>query len=248
MITVACVYRTGGDFDREYVRRLKDGVERNLTLPHRFACLTDDEGLNVGGLTEIVPLAHDWPGWWAKIELFKLAGPVLYLDLDMVVVGSLDKLVRKIIEQDVAFVMLRGFYRRDQCSGIMGWNGDVSHIYQAFVKAVESGVNWSPMKRAYQGYIAMQTKEGRFRGDQEWLRLYLSTNGMPVVFVQDLVDGIYSYKAHVNQGKWLPSQARIVCFHGRPRPHEVGPVPDWLNTHFWNFDRGKHESTHADKP
>ena len=37
---VACV-RTGKRYGVEYVARLKAGVARHLTMPHRFMCLTD---------------------------------------------------------------------------------------------------------------------------------------------------------------------------------------------------------------
>jgi hypothetical protein len=70
--------------------RLKAMVERQLTIPHRFVCLS-----NVCVPCERIPLTEGWPGWWSKLELFKhdLGERVLYLDLDVLVTGSLDELV-----------------------------------------------------------------------------------------------------------------------------------------------------------
>nr|WP_145924153.1 hypothetical protein [Halomonas elongata] len=40
------------------------------------------------------PLAHGWPGWWSKLELFRPhGGDLLYLDLDTVVRGDLQPLI-----------------------------------------------------------------------------------------------------------------------------------------------------------
>ena len=42
MITVACVFKTGGVYTREYVTRLKEGVEAHLDWPFQWVCLSDD--------------------------------------------------------------------------------------------------------------------------------------------------------------------------------------------------------------
>jgi hypothetical protein len=36
---------------------------------------------------------------------------------------------------------------------------------------------------------------------------------------QDVAGGIYSYKAHCSRG--VPADARVICFHGKPRPWDV---------------------------
>lgn len=97
-LTVACVLKTGPFKSRRYspkwVLRLREMVERNLSLPHRFVCLTDTD---IPGV-ETIRLRKGWPGYWSKIELF---GPnlrdcnrVLYLDLDVLVTGNLDDVVQ----------------------------------------------------------------------------------------------------------------------------------------------------------
>ena len=88
-LTVACVYRSGGKmYSTEYVRVLRDMVARNLTRPHRFVCLSDVEVP-----CERIPLITDWPGFYAKIEIFRrglFQGPVLYFDLDTIIHGSIE--------------------------------------------------------------------------------------------------------------------------------------------------------------
>lgn len=91
-INVVCL-RTGNKFDDRYVVRLHNMVERNLTLPHRFTCFTDKP---VSGVTCVRPKGA-LPGWWGKLMFFQPdlplgPGPMLYFDLDMVIVGNIDAL------------------------------------------------------------------------------------------------------------------------------------------------------------
>jgi hypothetical protein len=73
-------------------------VQRNCSRPLRVVCFTDDpDGLDP--TVEPQPLPADGlHGWWNKVALFKetlpgVNGRVLYLDLDVVVTGSLDPLL-----------------------------------------------------------------------------------------------------------------------------------------------------------
>uniref|UniRef100_UPI0035AD81A5 hypothetical protein n=1 Tax=Paenirhodobacter enshiensis TaxID=1105367 RepID=UPI0035AD81A5 len=84
----------------DYVNNLARGVRQNLSRPHRFICFTDDAtGLDAG--IEALPLPDLGlpPGHkdsrWRKLALFRrdlagLSGTALFLDLDLVVTGSLD--------------------------------------------------------------------------------------------------------------------------------------------------------------
>ena len=50
-----------------------------------------------------MPLRHAWQTWWSKVHIFESevypqigSDWVFYIDLDMIITGSLDDLVRKI--------------------------------------------------------------------------------------------------------------------------------------------------------
>lgn len=90
---VVCV-KWGTKYGADYVNKLYHGVEKFLTLPHKFICFTEDSsGLDEGIL--VTPLAEDWTGWWGKATLFGdtgYTGRMLYIDLDTVITGSLDDL------------------------------------------------------------------------------------------------------------------------------------------------------------
>jgi len=92
----------GTKFGPAYINRLYAMVARNITPPFTFTCFTDSrEGLHPEILCEDLPpldldkLPVNTPGIWNKSRLWgpalgKLKGCVLFLDLDLVVVGSLD--------------------------------------------------------------------------------------------------------------------------------------------------------------
>lgn len=97
MYTVACM-KWGDKYGPEYVNRLYNMVERNTTLPFKFICFTDNaDGLlpevSVRPLPDM-PLPPDKERGWRKLSLFRddvgLEGRVLFLDLDVVIVGNID--------------------------------------------------------------------------------------------------------------------------------------------------------------
>lgn len=79
----------------EYVNTLYAMVKRNMTLPFRFICITDDTA-GIHPAVETKPLLDDNPkGWWQKVTYFKdplydLEGPVLALDLDLLILDNID--------------------------------------------------------------------------------------------------------------------------------------------------------------
>ncbi|TSA08004.1 MAG: hypothetical protein D4R73_09110 [Deltaproteobacteria bacterium] len=199
--TIACVLKTGGDFDERYVANLKRALDRNLTHPFKFVCLTDDP--KIKGV-EIIRLTNGHPGWWSKIELFRPGAMsterVLYFDLDTLILKNIDDLLT--LGGD--FYGLRPWNRANRlagncASGIMAWkNGSHDFLYEKF-----------------------NATEINHLGDQVYISAALKAHGGTFMALQDAAPGIYSYKRECRQGV-PPRDARIVCFHGRPRVHEVG--------------------------
>lgn len=190
---MACVLRSGGrTYDESWVRKLRDGVVRNLDGCFRFVCLTDLPGIE--GI-ETQPLREGWPGWWSKVELFKpgrFEGPVLYLDLDMLVCGAIAPLAGPW----PGLVMLRDKPRLRHVanSGLMWWDGAdpcCAMIYQAF--------KFSPLS-------VMQTYSGRYGdamlGDQAFIARILAQQARPAMFWQDALPADwfleFSYGGRIN--------------------------------------------------
>ena len=130
VINVACVLRAGGKvgYDATWVAKLQRAVERNLSHPHRFVCLSDCEVP-----CERIVLEDVGKGFWSKIQLFKpnlFTGPVLYLDLDTVICSSIDPIVDCI--KDQKFVMWYEADRQIHSSAFMWWQGDHSHLWNLY--------------------------------------------------------------------------------------------------------------------
>lgn len=100
-VNVLCL-KWGDRYDAAYVNRLYRAVKANLSRPFRFVCITDNsEGFEEG--IDAVPFPEDphvlqrpWPNIFIKLRLFKkgfanLEGPTLFLDIDMLVCGPLDR-------------------------------------------------------------------------------------------------------------------------------------------------------------
>lgn len=91
----------GYTFDHDHVRILRNMVARNLTVPHRFVCVTDDEiedietikldwAKNIPG-TVFIRLMQHRPDYKRLIK----ADRVLSLDIDMVITGNIDHIVSR---------------------------------------------------------------------------------------------------------------------------------------------------------
>lgn len=139
-------------------------------------------------------------GWWAKISLFepgRFKGRCLYFDLDTVIVGSLDHMAA----YKGSFAALSDFYRPEAlASGVMMWEaGEADHIYTRWIEA--------GMPQFH-----------RF-GDGGWIGEMMPQAAR----LQKLFPGQFvSLKAHCGDG--VPYGARVVCFHGNPRPHMLADL------------------------
>lgn len=206
-VTVACVLRAGNGYGAGRVRALHRDVRRFFPDLKRFVCLTDTQ-IGDEGVTDI-PLKTSWPGWWSKVELFgpetfRAGERVLYLDLDTVVAGDLTEIAAR----PEPFLVLADFYRQpprqaetNYGSGLMMWTAPkLAVVYETF-RAACTSVMGQMGARGDQGFI-----ESMVPGAAFWQRT---------------VPGqVVSYKVHCRNRRDLPPGARVVCFHGFPRPWE----------------------------
>jgi len=197
-LTVACVLRSGGDYSPEYVRRLADGVAQHLTIPHEFVCLTDWPGILPCAR---VDLLYDWPGWWSKLELFEaFPSQTLYFDLDTTIKGSLDD----IAAHPHRFTMLQDFTKPCLASGMMAWSGDWSALCRVFASDPKGWMRHcnKPLIWGDGGFI-------------EHLIGYRGTDTFQALHPGQIASRKCSSRHSIEA-------ARVVCWHGKPRPHEAG--------------------------
>lgn len=202
MLTVICVLKSGGPYDASWVEKLKRGVERNLSVPHKFVCLSD-----VPVPCHRIKAKHDWPAWWIKIELFRkgvITPPCLYIDLDTVITGPLDEFV----DRPEDFSMLQNFHDPAVINSSLMWFRKVPHeVYDKFVQKPWQWIEY------YQ-----QFRRGNHVGDQAFIADTLRDINLIAH------PRIRSYKKHCKEA--LPEGTAIVCFHGMPRPNEI--KTEWM--------------------
>lgn len=198
---IVTVLRTSKDYKKDYVDLLYNQCKKHA--PHiEFVCLSDDP--KVPGYLK---LEHDWPKWWPKIEIFKIHGPVLYMDLDTVVLRPVDDMILEASKYD--FVSIRDFYKdkdkleRSVGSGLMYWKGDMSYLYEEFKKDPTRHMN--------------ECTTGRWWGDQGFIERYLKEK--PVFWQHISPNRVVSWKMHCRFG--IPKDASVIAFHGKPKPWEV---------------------------
>lgn len=228
-VAVFCV-KTGPKYPADYANRLWRGVGRHLSLPHTFHCLTDDDrGLDGGIKTHELP-SPDPGTCWNKLRLFArdIAAPgstILYLDLDVVLTGELDDLLSYRPGEDFLGQpdWNRPFFPQFNSSVMRFRAGAHPEVLETFLAQVSSGqlVRRDEWDATTRGTDKVTYRRGwrRFGGDQEWITFALRpkrgvrTRSFPRGWV-------VSYKKHGRRS--LPAGAKVVVFHGSPKPHEVG--------------------------
>ena len=121
-LTIACVLKEGGIYTQKHVSRLRQQIIGKISQPYEFYCLNDSP----------------FPGWWAKISLFeqsRFTGRVLYLDLDVDIVGNLDE----IADFPWPFGIINDWNGQSINSSVMVW--DAGYADSIFTKFKESDMD-----------------------------------------------------------------------------------------------------------
>ncbi len=199
-------------FGPRHVHILKNMVERNLTIPHRFVCVTDDD---VGDDIETVPL--NWekhvPGTcfirlWQRSPDYPIKGRILNLDLDVVITGNIDEIVG----------------RKEDCVWWRNPNYPMPGraFYQTSIQLFDSGTH----PELWNDFDPKKTTEWvnrRFGGaEQAWVSERLPWTEA----YWDGTHGIYGagrmFRDQMDNGvgTTLPDNARIVSFPGNRMPED----------------------------
>jgi hypothetical protein len=194
-LRLACVLKSGKDYGVKQARFLIDQLEQYAPF-HDIVCLTDIEIPGVACL----PLKFNWPSWWAKMELFRpdIEGDLLYFDLDTIIVKD----ISDVLAVD-KLTIARDFYR----DGVRREEGLQSCLM--YLPEADRADVWAAWKPELIHHYKAQGV-----GDQAFLESLWMGKAQRW---QDILPGqIVSYKVHCKTG--TPQDARIVCYHGKPRP------------------------------
>jgi len=98
-MNVICLYWQGDfrgrDFGADNIHHLWQSVWHHIDRPFDFYILSNVE-LRLSFPATIIPLRHNFPGWWSKMELHRPdmpPGRTLYLDLDSYVIRDLSPIL-----------------------------------------------------------------------------------------------------------------------------------------------------------
>ena len=222
-VNIVCL-KWGDKYPAEYVNRLYRMVRKNISIPYRFVCLTENsDGIMDGIETKPIALDPDLHGWWYKLQLFQrklhdLKGPTLFLDLDVVIVDNIDALFDYEVNN---FCIIQDL--------------QASNLFNSSVFRLNVG-SYPEVWEDFQ--INKKNIVKRLHGDQDWVSEKITR---PALWPQEWV---VSFKKQCNArsknsfghiGKLLrstgllkpkglasiPDGAKIIYFHGKPDPDDV---------------------------
>lgn len=219
---VICM-KWGTAFPVDYVNVLHNACRRKTTTPFRFICLTDDsDGLDPG--IEAMPIPdigltrEEWvqPGVWLKLALYVpdlhgLRGRALFIDLDMMVLDSLDDFL----------TFPAQFVTTDMGRSWRPGGGSHPPLPGTCMFAFDLG-SQTQILAAFQA--DPDAARQRYRNDQNFAGAYASS-------MEFWPDGwVISFKRWLRQPIGLdlfleprrpPASAKVVAFHGTPRPSDL---------------------------
>jgi len=220
-VNVLCI-KWGRKYGPEYVNRLHSMVRRHLKRPFRFVCLCDDAtGVDAGIDVRPIPTVGFAPfdtrqSWsfghgWLKLTsfanpLYDLQGQTLFLDLDIVIVDSIDCF----FDHPGTFCVIKEWDKQDGTGNTSVYR----YIIGEHADALEH------LKNTYPASIA------DVRNEQEFITQYLGRQGKVQYWPNDWC---VSFKRHcVPRGlmNWfreptIPPGAKIIAFHGKPNPPDA---------------------------
>jgi hypothetical protein len=214
---IVCV-KWGTTYGAEYVNRLYGMVSRHLTPPFRVVCLTDERGgirpeVECFDLPELgVPQPQRTMGKWRKQVLWGRTLPgldsvALFIDLDSVIVGSLDDYFSIGTPSDVyvARNWARPLQMLGQTSVFRFSVGANAHVLDGF-RADPQGI--ADKYKFEQHYVTAAVTGGVKFWPEAWTR-HFRLQCLPPFPLR------YFMPAR------LPADARIVTFPGGPNPDDV---------------------------
>lgn len=205
MINVITVKYGHKVYNHEYVNKMYNMIERNLTLPYKFYCLTEDPtGLNENINVIPLPTEYKLEGWWWKTYMFKEGlfeyDTNFYIDLDMIVMSNIDHYMTYepnlfLGLRDVSYVRIETVNTLG--SGLMKWpNNKYSDIWENMTVR-GSNVMATYKRSGDQAYIWDKHKEEIYFFPEEWYESYKWE---------------YEVKGHKDTSS-------ILVFHGFEKPH-----------------------------
>ena len=228
MLTVVCL-KWGTAFPAVHVNVLYAAVKRNLSIPFRFVCLTDHaegiaEGIDTMPIPDMELTPDKWSyGWWAKLSIFKRglfpdADVVMYFDLDVIVQAALDPFVEMVRAGHGLYILRE-------------WNPALWSLLPVAVR---------PDRGVQGAFMAFKPEENHYIFDT-----FMADKGKAYAAAHD--DQSYLTRTVSKRSYWphdwcvsfkrssvwyypfnlvfrtvpRPRHAKVIIFHGQPRPWDL---------------------------
>ena len=222
MQTIVCM-KWGVRYGSSFVNRLFKSIKRHTNRPTRLICFTDnDTGIDANVVCEPLPLINlpeqisNTP--WRKISIWqyplsKLKGDVLFLDLDLVITGNLDRFFDY---KPNLYCVIENWTQKGRGIGNTScFRFPVEKYKYIFYKFEKNPVKIWKKIHIEQIYLSDEIKEQVFWPEQ-WC-LSFKHNLLP------------KWPMRLWQPANLPAETSIVAFTGKPDPDDVligkWPVP-----------------------
>ena len=215
-INVICI-KWGKKYSAKYVNTLHGMVSRNLKMPHRFICFTDDSQ-DLKHEIEVFPipdLGFEIVGperCWRKLAVFKkglaeMRGKCLFLDLDVVIVDDISDFFTQGNEFRLCFENHRK-RRFEGNSSVMHFTANCYHeILDSFLSRPTHYMN---TYRHEQSFISNFLLHKNLLGF--WPKVWTPT------FKYHCVP---KFPFNFFKPTFIPQGSKIVLFHGLPNPSDA---------------------------
>lgn len=195
-------------FDPSWADKLYRGINR-FCDDFEFVCLVDDD-YDFKEDIRAVPFENDFRNMFCLLEALRGdygGGHRLFMGLDTIITGDIDH----IAEFRPDFAMIRDPYFPRRASGVMSFSVEKGQeIYEKF----QADVN----KNRFQMMNCVS--------DMIWL-----DGNVPVaetaILQDEFPNQILSYKVDIRDQNGPTADARIVYFHGDPKPHQLPDGDPW---------------------
>jgi hypothetical protein len=223
-INCACLIH-GNAYSWDYVERLYNMLSRHLTSEIRFHVYTEADRPVPAPMIrhDLVDWGISGPkrSWWYKLQLFNSmyhAGPLLYFDLDTVIINNIDW---------ITHLPLRYFWTVR----------DFKYLWRPTHQGINSSIMWWDTRSFDFVWKNFRSKNldyimKQHPGDQDYITKEIDPNKTRFMNTKNVsswrwqcLDGGYDFKQRIymapNTGVTIPTDTSVLIFHGKPKPADL---------------------------
>lgn len=232
-IDCACVIY-GNGYTWDYVEKLYNMLERHISPDVRFHVYTEDSRAvpspMIKHVLDDLKITNPKKLWWYKMQLFNTkhhSGPLLYFDLDTVIVKNIDWIWTQ---------------PTDYFWGIK----DFKYLWRNSHQGINSSVMWwdtTKFEHVWANFAAQDTQRliTKYHGDQDFISEQISQKQRRFLdqtriksWRWQALDGGYDFSRRKylepDSGTNIVDNTSVLVFHGNPKPAQI---TDPVVQHHW---------------